>query len=746
MLDFIDHMLDWSLNVPILIVTLARTELLDNRPGWGAGRRNFLALDLQPLDEAGMRELLGGLVSGLPERAIRSIVSRAEGIPLYAVETIRMLVADGRLIERDDGRFEPARELGDLAIPETLHALIAARLDALTHEDRMLVQDAAVLGQSFTTAALAAVSGLETDVLEQRLGSLVRADLFHREVDPRSPERGQFAFVQAVIREVAYSTLALRDRRGRHLAAARYFESLGDDELAGALATHYLAAYRSAPDGPEAEALASQARIALRAAAERATALGSPLQAVQYLEQAIEVTDSEEDSAAMLEQAGEAASIGARTDLAIPLLVQAQEIRERLGDERAVARVIGLHARALYDGRQHDLAIALVRPAIERFQALADEPVGIMLSGILARILIRLGQYAEGRELLDHVLSSGERVQAANIVAEAMIAKGQAYGFQGRMWEARALYGGARQLSEEINRPDLMASATQNLSFEVALDDPRLAVDLQRDTLDLARRLGQRTLGITTLGNVAEDARRTGDWEWVLGEIDAALSLQPEGTDTVPLRLAKQLLLAYRGEQDDAEIAALERALEDITDNDVRIGDIDIRGIIAFSAGRWADAAALWLEVAGISDLNQPYVLPRAGHAFVLAGDAAGAEGTLERLRALGTRGRAVDADRAAIAAGIAALRGDPVGAITGYRSAMAAWRTLGLPWDEALTVLDAVTVLGTADPEIAGWVDGARPTFQRLRATPMVQRLDEAVAATPAPRAPAAATVESQV
>ena len=746
MLDFIDHMLDWSLNVPILIVTLSRPELLDNRPGWGAGRRNFLALDLQPLDDAGMRELLGGLVSGLPESAIRSIVSRAEGIPLYAVETIRMLVADGRLVERDDGRFEPAGELGDLAIPETLHALIAARLDGLTPEDRMLVQDAAVLGQSFTTAALAAVSGLEPDALEHRLGALVRAELFHREVDPRSPERGQYAFVQAVIREVAYSTLALRDRRGRHLAAARYFESLGDDELAGALATHYLAAYRSAPDGPEAEALASQARIALRAAADRAIALGSPLQAVQYLEQAIEVTDSDEDRASLLEQAGDAASVGAHSELALPRLEQAQELREQLGDDRAVARVIGRRARALYERRQHDLAIALLRPAIERFQDLSDDPVGIMLAGILGRILIRLGQYAEGRELLESVLSSAERVGAADIVAEAMIGKGQAYSFQGRMWEARALYGGARQLSEEIDRPDLMASATQNLSFEVALDDPRLAVDLQRDTMVLARRLGQRTLGITTLGNVAEDARRTGDWDWVLGEIGEVLTLQPEGSDVVSLRIAKQLLIAYRGEQDEAEIAALERALEEITDNDIRIGDIDIRGIIAFTAGRWAEAAMLWLEVAGISDLNQPYVLPRAGHAFVLAGDDAGAEGTLERLRALGTRGRAVDADRAAIAAGISALRGNPAGALTGYRTAIAAWRGLGLPWDEALTALDAVTVLGAADPEVAGWVDVARATFERLRATPLVERLDEAVAATPAQRAPTTATVESQV
>jgi hypothetical protein len=291
-----------------------------------------------------------------------------------------------------------------------------------------------------------------------------------------------------------------------------------------------------------------------------------------------------------------------------------------------------------------------------------------------------------------------------------------------------------------------MAAATQNLSFEVALDDVRLAVDLQRESIALARRLGIRTLEITSLGNVAEDARRTGDWDWVLDEISAVLTLQPEGIDIIPLRLARQLLMAYRGEQDQTEIAALERALEDLTDNDVRIGPLDIRGIIAFAAGRWPEAAALWLEVAGISDLNQPYVLPRAGHAFVLAGDDAGAAGTLERLRALGTRGRAVDADRAAIAAGIAALRGDASGALNGYRTAMAAWRALGLPWDEALTVLDAVTVLGMSDPEVAGWINGARETFQRLRAAPLVDRLDEAVAAAPPQRAATATTVESRV
>ena len=134
LLDFIDHMLEWSTGVPILIVTLARPELLERRPAWGAARRNFIALHLDPLSDASVGEMLDGLVAGLPERAAETIIRRADGIPLYAVETVRMLVADDRLAERD-GRYVPVGDLAELAVPETLHALIAARLDALDPTD-----------------------------------------------------------------------------------------------------------------------------------------------------------------------------------------------------------------------------------------------------------------------------------------------------------------------------------------------------------------------------------------------------------------------------------------------------------------------------------------------------------------------------------------------------------------------------------------------------------------------------------
>ena len=243
-------------------MTLARPELLDRRPGWGAAARSLTTLALEPLSTEAMRQLLDGFVPGLPETAAAAILGRADGIPLYAVETVRALVAEGRL-EMSDGGYRPVGDLTTLAIPDTLRSLIASRLDALEPADRALVQVAAVLGQTFTLDGLVATTGEDRESLAGRLATLVRRELLSLEADPRSPERGQYTFVQSLIREVAYATLARRDRRDRHLAVARWYESLGDEELAGALASHYLEAHHASAPGPEADAVAVQARLAL---------------------------------------------------------------------------------------------------------------------------------------------------------------------------------------------------------------------------------------------------------------------------------------------------------------------------------------------------------------------------------------------------------------------------------------------------------------------------------------------------
>ena len=155
LLDFLEHLLDRGRSSPIFVLTLARPELLERRSGWGTDRRGAISMRLEPLTEAAMRELLDGMAPTLPKAVIERILERADGLPLYAVETIRMLVATGHLIQ-DGGRVVvtgtglDAGDMSALQVPPTLHALVAARLDALSAPDRLVLQDAAVLGQTFS--------------------------------------------------------------------------------------------------------------------------------------------------------------------------------------------------------------------------------------------------------------------------------------------------------------------------------------------------------------------------------------------------------------------------------------------------------------------------------------------------------------------------------------------------------------------------------------------------------------------
>ena len=259
LIDFVESILEWSRNHPILVITLSRPELRDRRPNWGAGQRAFTSLHLEPLSDQAMAGLLDGFVEDLPPELRDKILERSEGVPLYAVETVRML-ADRGVLAQGDGAYHLAGAIGSIEIPDTLHALIASRLDTLSLEQRSLLEDAAVVGRTFTTASLAVAHGGNQNSLEGHLRDLVQREFLTLDTDPRSPERGQYGFVQGLIAEVAYATLSRRDRSAKHLVLARHFDSLADDELTSLVAAHYLEAYRAAREGAEADALAVAAR------------------------------------------------------------------------------------------------------------------------------------------------------------------------------------------------------------------------------------------------------------------------------------------------------------------------------------------------------------------------------------------------------------------------------------------------------------------------------------------------------
>ncbi len=720
LLDFIEHLLEWSRNHPIFVLTLARPELLDRRPTWG-GTRASTSLALGPLADDEMGELLAGLVPGLPEMAVTSILARADGIPLYAVETVRMLVADGRLQERD-GIYVPTGELGAVEVPGSLRALVAARLDGLEPDARTLVQDAAVLGQTFALDALAAVTGIARPALETRLRDLVRREILELDTDPRSPERGQYGFVQALLREVAYETLAMRDRRSRHLAAARHFEGIGDEELAGALATHYLAAYHTAAEGPEAEAIAVQARIALRAAAERAATLGSPLQALSYLREAVDVADGPSDAAPLLERAAVIADSAARYADAADLASLAAAAFRSVGDEVGELRASLLQAGALSYTSFAD-GSALLR-ALEPRMAEGSDP-WVVARGALsgAAMRVRAGEDAEAFPLFERALATAEAHGYADILLPALSGKATLYTAMGRNTEASLLLAGVVDRAERAGDDVTGLHARSQLAFVLLDDDPRAALQVARDGLAIARRLGRLSL-VIFLGNVvAEVALRTGDWTEAAAVIDDALAIEPEGRDLLFLHSHRAAYQALLGGDPAEDLAILDGAGDQ---GEVQMAFYAV-GTPAWIAGLRGDHATAYevaVRLAAADELNAPYLYERAARSALWLGDAVRARSAVADVAGLGYRGRANAAGLAVLQAGLAALEGRTGDAAAGYREALAKQRDLACDGDRIFALLDVVRLLGTASQDGRDATAELRPLLDRTGARSLLEIL----------------------
>jgi class 3 adenylate cyclase/tetratricopeptide (TPR) repeat protein/predicted nucleic acid-binding Zn ribbon protein len=726
-LDFIDHLLDWAKSIPLLIVTLARPELLERRPTWGAGRRNFVGISLEPLSEPDLRALLTGLVPGLPEAALRTIVQRADGIPLYAVETIRTLVADRRLEERD-GVYVPTGDLTELGIPDTLTALIAARLDGLDPADRSLLLDAAVLGQSFTPAGLAAISGTSVADLEPRLRVLVRNEILVPALDPRSPERGQYAFVQALIREVAYNTLSKRDRKDRHLAAARFFESIGSEELASALAGHYLAAHELASPGPEADALAAQARIALRVAAERAATLGSPAQAARFFEQLLAVTTSVADQVEALERAGVLASTASQHVEAIAHLGRALELAETTGDPLLVLREKGIYARLLIQGKRMAQAAAIL-DVDSVPEALRTSREFVAFAGQQAR-LEYLGEHPrEAIAMADRILELAEHGDHVDVLADLLVTKGSALNILGRTREGTGVIQAGRALAESAGLTAVILRALNNLSTSQSVTDLRAGYNTLSEGMAFARRLGDRNWVLSFTSNLGFSGFMVGEWDTAQAELEAALADAEDPADRGQL-IDNLLSFRYsRGEDGKAlhdELVAINEAAPDMGYGAL-VKDVD--AFERFTAGDFRTAAGLFREMAHAASGGAQVPLVLATRSALMLRDAPLAREVLAEVTAGGFHGPSIHAWVTELTAGIDALEGRRAEAHVGFREALRFYRSVRQTLDEAMIALTMLRTLGSDDVDARNAEVGARAIFESLRATAFVAHLDACIA-----------------
>jgi tetratricopeptide (TPR) repeat protein len=735
LLDFVEYLLEWSRNHRIFVLVLARPDLLEHRANFGAASRNSTMLSLEALSQRAMKELLDGFVPGLPEQLQAQILDRAEGVPLYAVETVRMLLDRG-LLEREGNVYRPTGRIDALDVPETLHALIAARLDGLTPEERGLLQDAAVLGKTFTKAGLAALSGLNEPELEPLLASLTRKEFLSVQTDPRSPERGQYGFLQDLLKHVAYETLAKRERKARHLAAAAHLErSFGsaEQEIVEVVAAHYRDAYESAPDDPDAGEIKAKAREMLARAGERAASLAAAEEAQRYFEHAVELADDPLVEAGLRERAGEMAAFSLHHEQAEEHYRRALDLLEARGETHPAARVSArLGEVEWYAGRLEE--------AIERMERAfavlsADEPDADVaaLAAQLGRLQFFHGNLDRASELVEQGVSLAESLLLPEIIAQAINTSGVIASFRGRAETAEALFAHSLKLALEHDLPTPALRAYNNLGDSFCRRDRyEEALPYHESGLALARKIGSRLFEWQLLMESSYALMMVGRWD---DAVDALAAIPESEIPSLPTPTQTKVEIeAARGRVAEARrvfsliahfaesVDVQQRGLYDSAEAIVLRVEGNHEGALAA-----AERMVAVVSVMGASHQTVKIGLVEAVEAALALGQLDKAEDFLSRIEALrpGELPPFLRAQSSRFRARLAAMRGESDSVEARFGDAARIFREFRIPFWLAVTELEHgewLVAQGRTD-EASPLLADAREIFERLEAAPWLER-----------------------
>jgi class 3 adenylate cyclase len=420
LLDLVEFIVQPRGDAAVLMIVLTRPELLDRRPGWGGGRRNYVAMSLEPLNDASVAQLVRSMIGPSAPQIIERVVVRAEGNPFFAGEIVQSIRE--RVASLSD---VAAVEQALATLPDTIQATIQARLDLLDPEERRVLQLGAVFGRAFRADGIAALGpalSSDTDVLLDRL---VQKDLI------RPAAGDSFAFRHILIREVAYQTLLRAERASLHAAAARGIEARAGgrvDVLAELIAYHFR----------EAATLTSATKTAQLDVVEIRR------KAVSWLKRAADV------AAAGAATAEAARHLRAALELATP--DDLPELQERLGDvsggdEGAEASRIALRlCREL--GRPVDQELRVLGSLLARYTRFQGTVGNRPSEEEMQRLR------ADGRALVSR--ARDEQAIASFLIADAF------YPF----WR------GAQATAADIAEAE--ASTGRGLAIAERLDDPRL--------------------------------------------------------------------------------------------------------------------------------------------------------------------------------------------------------------------------------------------------------------------------------
>ncbi|HYY05575.1 MAG TPA: AAA family ATPase, partial [Candidatus Limnocylindria bacterium] len=405
--ELVEHVADWARDAPLLLLIMARPELLDTRPGWGGGKANATSVLLEPLAEAEAAELLRYLVgtARLGDRAAARILDVAEGNPLYVEEIVAMLADEG-LLDAPDGDVS-------IAMPPTIHALLAARLDGLADGERAVIEAAAIEGKEFARERVEALIG---DRMRERvrghLLALVRMDL----IRPVGAQEGAFRFRHELIRDAAYDGMPKNTRAVLHERFADWLEqhrsSLPSvDELLGHHLERAVLLRRELGAGGEVTTgLAARASASLLRAGRRAAAREEAGAAARMLERAARLAPDNERAMVLVHLADALAGEGELLRAAATAR-DAGHLARAASDRRGATRARLIELRITIEHTDSDSDMAewetVVRPLIAELERLGDDEG--LAAGLRLMAWIAKDRYEEATAYLQRALVHAER-------------------------------------------------------------------------------------------------------------------------------------------------------------------------------------------------------------------------------------------------------------------------------------------------------------------------------------------------
>jgi class 3 adenylate cyclase/tetratricopeptide (TPR) repeat protein len=530
LLDFIEFLARWA-EAPIMILCLARHELLERRPSWSGGLPNATSIVLEPLAPEESDRLVGALLGGpLPPALQRRVVEVTEGNPLFAEELVRLFVDRG-VVRHTEGGWEQALPVDQVEIPQSIQALLAARLDSLPAEEKRLSQDAAVVGRIFWDRLLAHLAGQSPAAMVGLLRSLRVKEL----VVPREPssltDAQEYAFRHALIRDVAYDSLPKLERARKHREVAAWAEErLGEraEEVVELLAAHYWSALRYEEEfSTDAAALADLRRRTLdyaRAAGHRALDVGQFESATHWMRIVIEQsqklgTPAREHAELVLDYL----DVAELYETHEPRIAAVGEALERLTappdqtdeDRRLIARLREWQAHLLYTGSSApDRARAVIAAGLDVLRGLGPCSERAALLHRLGWIAWRAGPVADAVEPLEQAIAEARAAGSARLERWTLHDLGLVLTRATPNPEGRRLVEQSMELAREANDVSLLMRCHTNLgAILVTFGEYDEAIALWEDGLARARRSFMRErvfwLANNLAGTLAELGRLT---------------------------------------------------------------------------------------------------------------------------------------------------------------------------------------------------------------------------------------------